>query len=231
MPYRRLPNTDISRIRALNKAIEKSNNTDFQDLALSTKTLSDARQVVKQFELTTQKYQQTFDTQVKSNILFQDKVKTIRLYISHFIQVLYMSVIRNEIKKEHLAYYGLEKYNLLLPTLLSNEQILEWGEKIIRGEKQRIENGGVPIYNPGIARVKVMFALFKDGFQAQKAHQKATNRIQEKVTDYRTKADQVILSIWNDVEEFNSHLPEAAKIEANKAYGIVYYYRKGEVVK
>ncbi len=39
MPYCRLPNTDIVRIRSLKRAIEKCSNTDFQEVAIEMKTL------------------------------------------------------------------------------------------------------------------------------------------------------------------------------------------------
>lgn len=231
MPYRRLPNTDISRIKALRTAIEKSSDTDFQNVAISMRTLSAAKRAVEKFESLTNKYQQTFDTQVKANIAFQSKVKSARLYISHFIQVLYLSVIRSEIKQEHLEFYGLQDQNLLLPEMLTNEQILEWGEKIVEGEKKRIAQGGVPIYNPGIARVNVMFIQFKEGYRTQKIHQNATNRVQTDVSNFRQEVDKIILDIWEEVEKFNDGLPPDQKIEKNREYGLIYYYRKGETIE
>ncbi len=230
MPYRRLPNTDISRIRALKKAIEKSSSVDFMDVALSMNTLNEAKSIVYRFERLTLRYQQTFDTQVKANIAFKNKVKAARLYISHFIQVLYMSVLRSEIKTQHLEFYNLQKLDLTLPELNTNEQILEWGEKIISGEKMRIEQGGVPIYNPSIAKTKVMYAQFRDGYKTQKIHQNATNRMQEEVSNYRKFVDDIILKIWDEVEIFNLKFDSDLRLDKNREYGIIYYYRKGELI-
>ena len=39
MPYRRLPNTDNARIKALKTAITKCTDTDFNDIVVSMKTL------------------------------------------------------------------------------------------------------------------------------------------------------------------------------------------------
>lgn len=230
MPYRRLPNTDISRIKALKTAIEKSSSIDFKNVALNTKTLADARTIVEKFERLTLKYQRTFDTQVKANISFQAKVKSARLYISHFVQVLNMCVIRSEIKTNQLELYGLQELDLILPDLSSNDMMLEWGEKIINGERERILQGGVPIYNPSIAKVNVMFSQFKEGYKTQKIHQNATNRIQEEISDFREVVDKVILNIWDEVEEYNSSFEQNKRIDKNKEYGIIYYYRKGETI-
>ena len=231
MPYRRLPNTDIARIRALKTAIEKCSNTDFQGVAIEMKTLQEAKNVLVQFERVYNQYQQAFDTQVKANILFQQKVKNARMYLSHFVQVLYMCIIRFEIKSEYLELYGLENQNMIVPDLTSNELLLEWGEKIIKGEESRIAKGRVPIFNPTIAKVKVMFSLFKEGYQTQKIHQKATSRLQNQITEARENVDKIIFDIWEQVERKNKDLPLSTRLERNREYGVVYYYRKGETVE
>lgn len=231
MPYRRLPNTDTARIRALRTAINKCANTDFNDVVVSMKTLHKAKLAIGKFERMCEIYQQTFETQIRANKTFQKQVKNARMYLSHFIQVLYLSVIRNEIKQNNLTLYGLEESNMLVPDLNTNEMMLDWGHKIITGEEQRIAKGGVPIYNPTIAKVKVMYSVFKDGYNTQQIHQKATNRTQNDVNNYRTKIDAIILELWQQVEAANEKLPTKKKIDKNKEYGIVYYYRKGETIE
>ena len=43
MPYRRLPNTDQARVRALKAAVEKGEMYNVRDLAITLKTLFEAR--------------------------------------------------------------------------------------------------------------------------------------------------------------------------------------------
>jgi hypothetical protein len=231
MPYRRLPNTDTARIKAIKTAIEKSENTDFRDLQITTKTLLESKTVLNQFEILCSRYRRMQDIQVKANKSFQGKVKNARMYISHFVQVLYMSVVRSEIKESHLEYYNLETANMVVPDLTSNELILEWGKKIVDGENERISKGGVPIYNPSIAKVNVMFSLFKEGYQTQKLHQKSTLRVMDDVSAYREKVDKVIFDIWEEVEKNSLEMPTEKRLDRNKEYGIVYYYRKGEIAE
>lgn len=231
MPYRRLPNTDNARIKALKTAINKCANTDFNDVAVSMKTLYKAKSAVGKFERMCKIYQQTFDTQIKANKSFQKQIKNVRMYLSHFIQVLYLAIIRNEIKQNNLSLYGLDESNLLVPNLSTNEMLMEWGEKIIQGEEKRISNGGVPIYNPTIAKVKVMYSIFKDGYNTQQIHQRATNRTQNEVVNFRKEIDLIILELWEQVENATMDLPAQKKIDRNREYGIVYYYRKGEVIE
>lgn len=231
MPYRRLPNTDTARIRALRTAISKCENTDFNDVIISMNTLYKAKSVVSKFEKLHKVNQQTLETQIRANKSFQNHIKNARLYLSHFIQVLYMSVIRNEIKSEKLSLYGLEECELLLPDISTNDMLLNWGEKIIQGEEQRVAEGGVPIYNPTIAKVKVMYSIFRDSFNTQLIHQKSSARTQQKVVAARTEVDEIILTLWNEVEEATISLSSSKRFALNKEYGIIYYYRKGEIVK
>lgn len=231
MPYRRLPNTDAARIKALKTAVDKAEKTDFKELSLSPKNITTAKDVLAHFQTLNKSYQQLYNTQVNANKLFVNKVKNARMYVSHFIQVLYMSIIRSEIKENQLELYKLESENLVVPDLTSHEQLLEWGQNIIDGENKRVSQGGVPIFNPSIAKVNVMFSIFKEGYRTQKLHQKGTNRIMNEVALYREIVDKVIFDIWEEVEKSNLDLPFEQRIEKNREYGIVYYYRKGETVQ
>lgn len=231
MPYRRLPNTDAARVKALKTVIDKSVNADFQELLVSHGTLKEAEKSLSHFERLCTKYQQLHETQVKANKHFLGKVKNARMYISHFVQVLYMCVMRSEIKEEHLELYGLQDAGMVVPDLTSHEQLLEWGDRIIKGENERVSRGGVPIYNPSIAKVNVMHTLFKEGYQTQKLHQKATARVLNEVAEYREVVDKIIFEIWEEVENKNMQFPPEQRVARNRAYGIVYYYRKGEVAE
>lgn len=229
MPYRRLPNTDAARIKALKTAINKAEKTDFQELQISIKMLNSAKSALMRFEDLCIRYRQLYEIQVKANKSFVVKTKNARMYISHFVQVLYMSVLREEIKEKQLEFYGLDSSNMLVPDLSSNEQLLEWGKKIIDGENKRLIQGGVPIYNPSIAKVRVMYSVFKEGYQTQKLHQKSTQRVMNEVAEYREIVDKVIFDIWEEVEKSSVNIPADKRLERNREYGIVYYYRKGEL--
>lgn len=231
MPYRRLPNTDNARIKALRIPIEKAEVTDFQQLPLSAPLLQEAKQVLVTLERLSYRYQQLYKVQVKANKQFLAKLKNARMYLSHFVQVLYLSVVRAEIKEDQLDYYGLAAQKLIVPELTTHDQVLTWGEKIIEGENSRISRGGVPIYNPSIAKVKVMYDLFREAYQTQLLHKKATNRVQGEIADFRETADDLICRIWDEVESSHLNLPTKKRLDMNRQYGVVYYYRKGEMVE
>ena len=229
MPYRRLPNTDQARIRALKSAVGKGDVYNVSELAISLNTLSEARNFLSKFEIAHNYYAQCYDNQVKESPKHQSNVKTARLYISHFIQVLNLSVLRSEVKPIHKKLYCLPIDNYNVPDLTSEAAMVEWGKRIIEGERKRTSQGGVPIYNPTIAKVKVHYDIFVDSYERQKALQVLTNRSLEGLATMRTRADELILDIWNQVEEkFRNISPNELRLDKCRDYGVIYYYRTGE---
>lgn len=229
MPYRRLPNTDQARLRALRAAIEQADKVNnFGDQVVAFKTILEAKSYLTIFEKQLIQYQQTLENQVLANKKYQQIVHNARLYISHFIQVFNLSVIRGDIKKEHKLFYQLDPNVHTVPDLSTESALLNWGKCIIDGENERLRNGGLPIYNPTIAKVKVHYEVFKEYKSTQKLHQNSTTRSWEDLVNLRAKGDDIILDIWNQVEaKFKDEKPYSRLIKC-QGYGLIYYYRKGE---
>jgi len=227
MPYRRLPNTDNARIKALRTALDK-NKASYGESAIKNMDILTLESVLRRFESAQYQYKESLETQAEANRRFQKHIKNAKLYISHFIQVLNFCVIRGEIKKEYKKLYGLDPANYSVPDLNNNDSILEWGEKIISGEQARKSQGESPIYNPTIARVNVAFSQFKDAYFTQKTYQNTTNRQLKLLSEQRETIDQILISLWNQIENAFSYLPNSERIERCKEYGVVYYLRKEE---
>lgn len=228
MPYRRLPNTDQSRLRALRTAIQKEDKSGYNNHVVAFKTILEAKNFLSFFEKQQLQYQQTLENQVNANKRYQQIIHNVRLYISHFIQVFNLAVIRGDIKKEHKLFYQLDPEVHNVPDLSTESALLHWGKCIIDGENERIRNGGLPIYNPAIAKVKVHYEIFKEYKSTQKIHQNSTTRQWEELVSLRTKGDEIILDIWNQVEAYFKDMDPFDKLEKCREYGLVYYYRKGE---
>lgn len=229
MPYRRLPNTDQARIRALKAVVSQGDACDIFDLAISLKTLNEVRNFLSRFEAAHAYYMECYERQSKAGRKHQGNVRIARLYVSHFIQVLNLAVIRSEIREQHKAYYGLESYGNTVPDLVSEPALAEWGQKIIDGENRRISQGGVPIYNPAIAKVRVYYDVFMDSYEQQKKLQALTANSLEQVAAMRAEADRLILDVWNQVEKkFADLAPASERLNRCKEYGLIYYYRTGE---
>lgn len=223
MPYRRLPNTDQARIRALKAVVAKGDTYNVYDLAVSLKVLTDARNFLVKFEAAHSYYVECFERKHQAN------VKTARLYISHFIQVLNLAVIRSEVRTVHKEFYGLDMRNNNVPDLSTEAALAEWGRKIVEGESRRISQGGIPIYNPTIAKVRVHYDIFMESYERQRNLQALTARSLETLASMRSEADALILDIWNQVErKYAEVMPNEKRLELCRAYGLIYYYRTGE---
>jgi len=228
MPYRRLPNTDQARLRALRTAIQQSDKQSYGEQVVAYKVIHEAKTYLSGFEKQLIQYQQTLESQVSANKRYQQIVHNARLYISHFIQVLNLSVIRGDIKKEHKIFYNLDPNVHTVPDLSTEAALLNWGKSVIDGENERLRNGGLAIYNPTIAKVKVHYEVFKEYKSTQKIHQNTTNRNWEELVNMREKGDTIILEIWNQVEAKYKDEPPYTRLMKCQQYGLVYYYRKGE---
>ncbi len=228
MPYRRLPNTDAGRIKSLNRAIQQDSVLPFFNRVISAETLEAANVFLSAFDKAHVEYKIAYQSQIQASKSFQTFAKNARLYISHFIQVLNLSVVRKEINAEHKSLYGLEPGSLHVPEMTSDVSILDWGEKTINGEKTRLSRGGTPLYNPAITKVQVHYDMFKTAYHQQKVLQKNTVRALNKLSSLRIQADKIICDIWNQVESKHADMDIEDRMRNCARYGIMYYYRKGE---
>lgn len=227
MPYRRLPKTDQARIKALETIIEFTRN-EFEDMPISFRLKHEAETQLPLFKHLVLQYQQTFENQVSANKKHAQIVRNIRLYLSHFIQVLNLCVLRNEIKKENKRLYHLDPDDFTVPDLTSETALKTWGKYIIDGENERISKGGMPIYNPTIAKVKVHYDIFKEYNNNKNVYQTSTTRNQVNVATMRADIDKLIKTIWDEVEKKFNELPPYSRLKMCEKCGVVYYYRSGE---
>jgi hypothetical protein len=228
MPYRRLPNTDQARLRALKTALDKKQSSSPNEQNYSNEIFHKIRTFLPKFELAIESQKEAFKKQAKSSSKHKNAFKKAKLYISHFIQVMNFAVLRNEFKPAIRNFYALDENDNKVPTLNTETEIVEWGNKMIKGEEERTLKGGNPILNPKIALVKVNYEIFIDSLHFQKTLQAISNRASNNVAKLRDEADAIILSIWNEVEEnFNKYSASEKRKKCNE-FGVVYVFRKNE---
>ena len=231
MPYRRLPNTDKARIKALKNASIKGQEILPFKLAFSQSVFQKVQSFLPTFEYTMLQHNQAYTIQVNKNKEYLKVLKKVKLYISHFIQVVNMAILRGDLSPSVRKYYGIDENDKNLPLLNTESDIIKWGEKIIKGETLRSLKGFSPITNPTIAVVKVRYEKFLEIYNYQKILQKNSSRSLKGLALLRPQADEIILNVWNEVENSFKNLPEDLKREKAKNYGLVYVFRKNEIRK
>src|SRR5664280_1870093 len=160
MPYRRLPNTDTARIKAMKTALEKGKELPPNKLAFSSKTIVRLQKFLPLFDHNFQLYRQALASKNKKGKDYNETLRKARIYLTHFIRVMNMAIFRGDLPGETRAFYYTEKNNNL-----------------------------------------------------------------------RKEADEIILQVWNEVENFHNALPEEIRKTLSEEYGLVYFYRKGELEK
>jgi len=228
MPYRRLPNTDVARLKALKSALVAGTEIPPFKLAFSQHTLQQLRHFFTSFEQMMQQQRSSFSSQTSKSKELNVITRKAKLYISHFYQVLNFAIMRNEIPATARKFYGLRENDSRIPNLNTEKDIVLWGDKLIKGESERISNGGNPITNPTAAVVRVRYEQFLEAIRYQKVLQKSTNYATDKISAMRSEADCIVLSIWNEVEKTFDLLPEEIRREKASKYGVTYVFRPYE---
>jgi hypothetical protein len=231
MPYRRLPNTDAARIKAMKTALEKGKEVPPHKLAFSSKTIVRLQKFMPVFENNLQMYRQTLASQNKKSRDYYEIARKARIYLTHFIRVMNMAVFRGDLPPETRAFYGLATDDSTVPSFNSENELLTWGRRIIGGEEFRIRKGGSPITNPTIAVVKVRFEKFIEAWTFHNTLAKRTMDYNSKNNFMRKEADEIILQLWNEIESAHSELPEEKRMQDCESYGLVYFYRRNELNK
>lgn len=230
MPYRRLPTTDAARTRALQAAIERADQLELTQLAFTTRYIHPLRNFQQQLQTYKFQQDQSWKQVVNQNKDHQKKVQKARLYINHFIQVLNMSIVREEFPAETRRLYGLEVSSNRVPSLQTEEHLIKWGQLLIDGETKRIRMGGAPIMNPTMGKVRVWYERFKESHFSQQTANKSYKRSTNQLSDLRRKIDALLQAVWNEVEDFYSNLPDEEKRKKCTDYGVVYVFRKNELL-
>jgi len=224
---KKLPETDEERINVLRTIAAQEEINESPNKILSVFELGELNAFTKTLEGSLFIFKQAITDINKAKNNYNDLFKNAQMYISHFIQVLLLTVIRNEIKAENLILYGFTEKNPAIPDLSTEEAIIQWGENLIRGEADRISRSGIPLYNPAIAKVKVHYELFKESIYSLTIYEKSLTRIQNTMNDIRNKADTLINEMWTKTEERYRSAPPEEQTQQYKAYKIQ-FHRKGE---
>jgi hypothetical protein len=228
MSLKRFPDTDEERINTVQAAIDMAELFGEKENILTIAEVHELQIFLKNYEGERMVLKQSIDDRAKAQIQYRNLFRNAQMYISHFIQVLQFTAIRNELRIEHLSLYGFEGgKELVLPDLSTEDAIMLWGENLLRGEAARMNKGGMPLYNPTIAKVRVHFELFKEIIQSLKIYRQNVFRLQSGVHETQKEAKEYIEDIWKRVEEKYHSLPIDELSEKYKKYKIRFQYYNG----
>lgn len=230
MPYRRLPNTDNARLKALKTALKRGEDIPPKDKPYSQSSLQNLITVLPKFENLINLQKEAYSIQTSKSVGYNYLYKKARNYVSHFIQVLNLAVIRGDLKKEARTFFGLEEDAKKLPSIKTEQKLIKWGKIILEGEQERILSGGNPMTNPTIGVVKVHYDNFISAHHHQKNLQEQYIKATKQVADYRDEVDRIITQLWNEIEASFEPNSEVMKRNLCREYGLVYFFRRNEII-
>jgi hypothetical protein len=231
MPYRRLPNTDSARLRAMKKALDISKNIPPFRLAFSMKTLVKLQGILPVFENAISHQRQTLVNQAEKVRTNQETARKARIYITHFLRVMNMAITRGELPPETRSFYGIAQDDAALPTIATENELVAWGKRIIDGEEYRIRKANMPVTNPSIAVVKARYEKFLETRNHYKTINRRAVECVNRTSELRREVDELITSLWNEIEASFSSVTEEEKRASTEKYGLVYVFRKGETTQ
>lgn len=228
MPYRRLPKTDAARLKAFKTLLNNSDIYTVRNRFLDWGLLNRAQPLYERLLTATEQHRVTLAAQTRNSGKSVALQRRATMYVSHFMQVLLMTVERGEIKRNQMQLYGLPDDITAIPNIKTQETLIEWGTKVIDGEKRRIKAGGRPIYNPSIGMVSTHFDIFREAYETQKRLQQRTAKALADIAQLRPECDDLLLQLWNQIEEHFANLDWNERVQECRKLGLVYYYRRHE---
>ncbi len=226
MPYRRLPNTDAARLRALILALKKGKQISPTNLAYKYNYFHKLEILIPKFDEAVKDSDIKLKEQAKISEQYREAKRKARLYVSHFVQVLNMCISRDEMPEKTRTLYKLPIEGTKVPSINKDEDLLQLSKDIMEGEAKRTQKGETQIFNPRMSFVKIHVEKFAVVMHEYKKTQNDYQNAQIQVQRLRPDVDDLILKIWNQVELHFEQLDDEQRIKKLGDYGIVFFERK-----
>jgi len=228
MPYRKLPNTDEGRAKALKNAKEKADNTDPTQWAIDAATKARVDAFLPDWEQELAERGEALSGQTQASREEDEAMAETNMYMSHFWQVFNFGIKRGEYSASDRAYYQAPVNNSEIPWELNESEILVWGKRLIDGEAKRTAAGSAAMVNPSIDDVSAKYDAFVAAHNVQSTAKDEYDKEQEDVATRRPEADNLILDVWDEVEFTYRKDDPPSKRRKAREWGVVYESLPGE---
>jgi len=224
MPRIYRPETDAQRTQALGAAKTKSDAVTAAGgtLAFSAGTLARLNTFLPGFITEMAERGSARTGQTAASAAADPARSETRMYISHFFQVFNLGVDRGVYPATDRGHYQLPVNSDKLPTLTSDDDLLQWANNINVGEANRVAAGGAAMVNPSAAEVDAKFTALQPLLANLTTAKDTYDSEQEDVAALREEADDIIADIWDEVL-FTFRKDDAPSMRRKaREYGVVY---------
>ena len=100
MPYRRLPKTDAARLKAMKTLLDNNDIYTVRNRFLDWKLLGRVKPLYERLSAATEQYRINMSAQTRNAGKITKVQRKAAMYVSHFLQVLFLAVERGEVKQK-----------------------------------------------------------------------------------------------------------------------------------
>lgn len=228
MPYRRLPQSNPSRDRALSTCKEKMDATPAANQPFSPALGAELIAGQPAFHtlitaVNTAKYNQTHQSEAVAPLH-----RVARFWVNHGYQALINACIRGQFSNTVKNLYGLALDAMGGPDMDSDSKLLQAATTYNDAESQRVVAGETPISFPDLVDINLHVDAFRTGNQTLSTLKGIYDAAQEALAAADPHADLLILRLWNAIEANFDKGDKPSMRRKAREWGLVYIPSKGE---
>jgi hypothetical protein len=229
MPFRQLPSSDPSRTQALQGALKKWNSTTGAARLISAATGTALETFQPKWEKETAERADATGQQSASTLALTAAADTLRMLVSHFIQVYQLAIARGDFAAAGRAVYELSVNDENVPILDSEAALLLWADRIVKGDPRRVTQfSEAPMAMPAATAVAAALQSYNAKLTAQTDAKDQLATEQADVIALRAEADKIIRDVWDEIEFALRQLEAPTLRRRAREWGVFYAQRPGE---
>lgn len=219
---RRLPHSNITRIKAMNLATDKHNSMDAAKSALTPATAARLINDCTAFNKAMSDINTAEEKKATANANTIISRVLLRKNVSAYFNGINNAIKIGTIPGSARAFYGLDVGNKRLPVTNTDTKLLQWADKIISGDAKRVDDGGIAMANPSIAEFAAIYDAAKPLIIALSNAKSNLTNAHVLLNKQVPEVDKIILKTWNEIETTFSELPVPTKRSNCRLWGVLY---------
>lgn len=230
MPFRQLPNTDATRITALDALLAKAGLVPEAERPYPAALHTQLGTLAPQFKAEAQQAGTALSAQSSATTQATLDFLALQTGVSHYIQVFNLGVARGVFPREARAHYQLDVSSAALPALATQADVTLWAGRIATGEAARLaaDPAAIPMALPSAAEIATAAGKYAASSALQSEKKDAYDDEQDDVAALRPAVDELITDIWDIIEFSYRKEPGPSKRRRCREWGLVYITRPGE---
>ena len=240
MPFRRLPDTNASRLAAF-VACDKKFRASSSGLILITAAQGaqvdpqNPQSLYSRFKKEVGDVAPALALQVAATTLVDTRKHRLHLLVSQALSNILAAIEREDLAPEVRGLYQLGANQETLPELVTKAQLLAWAGHLKTGETARLAStlpkhaqAGALAW-PSIAQIDTAVGLLESAEADQLRAKEKTDTEQEEATALVSEVDVFIKDLWDTIE-FNLRTHDGPSLRRRaREWGVFYATRPGEV--